>query len=58
MIASIPDHSTWSGNETNTFNAGINSLPQFPPFATNEIGRFLVAGRREIGHGMYLVNVL
>jgi len=40
------------------FNAGINSLPQFPPFATNEIGRFLVAGRREIGHGMYLVDVL
>ena len=25
--------------------------PQFPPFATNEIGKFLMAGRREIGHG-------
>ena len=28
-----------------------NVFFQFPPFSINEVGRFLQAGRREIGHG-------
>ena len=28
-----------------------SSFFQFPPFSINEVGRFLQAGRREIGHG-------
>lgn len=31
---------------------------EFPPFATNEIGRYLMPGRREIGHGQLAEKAL
>ena len=45
MIAVLCCHSF------HALSLSLLSLMQFPPFATNETGLFLLSGRREIGHG-------